>query len=507
VSAPIQAPPPPPVTERVPWPGSLSPGYRLALRWTFIIAFTLLAFHRSFWDLVVSTRAESLNGYVWMVALSALLAAVGVELRTKSELPIHDRQTDLIVAGMGLGLAMLVHGVLLARYQLYFQLLRLDMLAAWLFVFSACVALFGLRPASRFAWVWLVLLWVFALPYNALVFLLGGTNLAAGMGTLLIAASATAVAVGRQRGTAAFVAVVTWSVGLLVMAVMAVVFPHAALFAFQMIPALVAIGSAGVAMFFLARSRGDHLDVDRIIEALAAKQVWAAIPVVLAMAIVLSFVRLPDPKVVPTARIDNVRLDSAGMPVPPGWHLAGTQDYPWATRYFGEDARFVRQEVVADAGDPRFDKLLRPRQVVVDTTTSGRAYAFTLFPARLLYRVSGIRQSDPQRADLGFGVTGVLYNIVDDLLLVSWNALEWTWSNGSVDQRVMVISVDNHDDDAPFPEPTGGGWQTLNAMFNVLFRGNAVVEDQYAVIKDVDLLTEFGRAVVRAKLEPAGVKP
>jgi hypothetical protein len=508
VAAPSQAPPPPPpVKERTPWLSTWSPLQRMALRWTFIGAVTLFAFHRSFLDLVVSTRQESLNGYVWMVWLACLVAALGITYRRRNELPIHDRQTDIIVAVMGLVLAMLVHGVLLERYALYFQLLRLDLVAAWLFVLSASVAVFGLRPTTRFIPVWLILLAVFPMPYHLLVVILGGSNVAAGMGTLVISAAATTVAVGRGRVRSALAGVAAWSVGLLVLAIMRFAFPNASLFAYQMIPAAAALLSVALTMYVVVRRRPGRDLFERVIEPLGAAQVWSALPLVLVVGIVLSFVRLPDSAVTPVARVDGVHFERAGLPVPAGWHLAGIQSYPWISRFYGPDTQFVRQQIVANVGDARFDRQARPRTVMIDTTTTSRHYGFTIFPPRMLYRVASVRLSRPRTTDLGFGVTGALFSVVDDQLLVSWNALEWTWISGKVQQRVMVISVDNHDDDAPFPLPTGGIAPTLNALFTVLFRGNAVAEDVSARVKDAALLVEVGRAVVSTQLQPAGVRP
>ena len=140
---------PPPETKRTPWLSALHPVYRLILRWAFIAAVTVLAFHRSLLNLIDVTRSGGLNGYVWMVPVAGVLAAIGVARRKRTELPIHDRQTDVIVGVMGLVLALLLHGVLLGRYALYFQPLRLDLLAMWTFVISASIALFGLRPVTR----------------------------------------------------------------------------------------------------------------------------------------------------------------------------------------------------------------------------------------------------------------------------------------------------------------------------------------------------------------------
>jgi hypothetical protein len=507
VTAPVQAPPPP-VTKSEPWLSSLHPVYRLILRWAFIASVTVLAFHRSLLDLVETTRAGALNGYVWLVPVAAVLAAIGVAHRNRTELPIHDRQTDVIVGIMGLVLSLLLHAVLLQRYALYFHLLRLDLVALWTFVLSACIAVFGLRPVTRFAWVWVLLLAVFPLPYHIVVGLFGGNRVAAGVGTLVIGAVAGAIAIGRHRRRAIRGALGSWMAGLAILASMSIWFPHAPTIAFQAVPAGTAICLTGGTGFLISRRDEPKRLLDRKIEPLAAAAVWSAIPVVLVVAIALSLVRLPNPGTAPVAQIDRLRTDSnTSLAAPDGWHIIETQHFGWVQRIYGEDAELIRQQMVPDNGDLRLDKFGRPRELVVDAISTRRPTSLTTLPAQVLYRVTGIRRSSSRWVDLGYGVTADLFTAVDDQMLVTWDGLQWTWSNGVTAQRVVVISVDNHDDNAPFPPPTGGVLSTLNSLFTVLFRGNSATSDRDPTIKDGVLLTEFGRALVRAQLEPLGVEP
>ncbi|MGV0741196.1 hypothetical protein [Mycolicibacterium sp. XJ870] len=500
MSAPTQSPPPAAVKHRT-WSDSQKKIAKAAMRWAFIVAVGLIAFHRTLYSLIETTAHGGLNGYIWMVAAASVLAAAGVAIRNRTELPIHDRQTDIIVAIMGLVLALLLHAVLLQRYALYFDLLRLDLVAWWMFMLSASIALFGLRPVTRFAWPWLLLLAVFPLPYHVLVLALGGSHVAAGMGTLLVAAVGTAIAVGWNWGRGVIGALVSWAGGLAMLGFFAVFLTDAPLLAFQLIPAFTAITVAAGAMFFLSRWRRPFRVMDRDIQPLASRQVWSAVPLVLVVAVALSFVRLPASGLPPPVRIDSLQL-SPTLNTPAGWHIAETQTYPWVARIYGEGAQLVRQEMVSNEGDPRFDKFARPRAVVVDTITTTRVPSLSTFPARMVYRVHGVRISDPLQVDLGHDVTSTFITAVDDEILLTWDAMAWVWTNGSVEQRVTVLSVDNHDDDAPFPQPTGGIVRTLNSLFTILFRGNSATADVDPVIKDEVLLSEFGRALVSAQVEP-----
>lgn len=485
----------------------LHPVYRLTIRWAFIAVATLVAFHASLLSVVETTRAAGMLGYVWTVPVAGVLAAIGTARRNRTELPIHDRQTDIIVGGMGMGLALLLQGVLIGRYAQYFHLLRLDLVALWMFVCSSTVLMFGLRPVIRFAWVWVLLLAVFPLPYFITVIAFGGNRVAAGAGTVVIAGLAAAVATGRHVNRGLFGAAGAWLVGLGILVIITVLFRRAPLLVFQTVPALLSICIVGVGMFLHARRGGAPKRVlDRKVEPLAVKQVWLAVPVVVIVAVVLAQFRLPVVSYAPTVRVDGLSF-ARPLGAPPGWHVVETKHYPWISRLHGTRAQLVRQKMVADVGDARFDKFARPRTLVVDATVTGRPFSLEVFPARVLYRIDGIRVSDLRPVDLGYGVSGDIISVVDDTILVTWQALMWTWTNGEWAERVVVLSVDNHEDNAPFPTPTGGLLPSVNSMFTILFRGNAATTDLAPAVKDDVLLVEFGRAMVRMQLEPLGIKP
>jgi hypothetical protein len=489
------------------WFFALHPGYRLALRWILITAIATIAFRASIASLVQTTRAGGLGGFVWTVAVIGVLVAVGVARRHRTELPIHDRQTDIIVGTMGLVLALLLNGVLLQRYAFYFHLLRLDLVAMWLFVLSACIVLFGLRPAARFARVWvMVLLLVFPMPYYALVIILGGGKVAAGAGTLLISAVGIGIAVGRTSTRGLIGSIVAWAVGALVLIVMTHFFYDAPLLAFQLIPAVTTVCVVGCG-FFLHAGRGmPKRLLDRKVEPLAARQVWAGVPVVVVVGIALAFMHLPPIVGVTPITADARGVLRQGQPliVPPGWQVTSERQVGWVHQVHGTGADLIRQQFTADTGNPQWDKLGRRRTVMVDSITSRRPFSFNVFPARVLYDVAASRVSAPRFVDLGSGVKGQIVSVVDDELLVTWNALQFTWGNEQIAQRVIIFAVDNHDAGAPFPEPSGGALPTMVTLLTIMLRGNAADTDRAPTFKDAELLTQFGRALVVAQGNLAG---
>ncbi|MCW2516390.1 MAG: hypothetical protein JWR11_5432 [Mycobacterium sp.] len=486
--------------EAEPWLQTVHPTYRVVVRWAFIGLLTVAAFHKTLMSLIQVTLSGVIGGYVWTVVLAGILAAIGVARRERTELPIHDRQTDIIIGTMGLVFALLLQAVLLQRYAMYFFLLRLDVVAMWMFVVSTSVVLFGLRPVARFWRVWVLLLMVFPLPYYIVVAVLGGTKYAAAAATLLIAGSATGVAVGRTRRRGYVGAFAAWGVGLAALGLMAVLVPDSPVFAYMQIPALVAIVLVGMVMYAAARRGTPKRMLDRKVEPLAVKQVWLGMPLVAAVAIALAFVNLPIMRPPPPARFDAMPMGYA-LTAPAGWESTDLRDYSWVARLHGAGAHMIRQTMVADMGNPQWDKQSRPRTVIVDSLTTYRPFTLMVYPSKVLYNVRQSRLSTPHTVDLGYGVTAQMVSVVDDDLFVTWNMLQWTWRNGEATQRVLVFAVDNHDANAPFPPPNGAMWPTLSTLVTVLFRGNSAVTDRDPMFKDADLLTSFGRGLVRAQIE------
>jgi len=476
---------------------------RLTARFVLLAAVTLVAFHKTLISLVQSTLEGSLNGFVWLMPIAAVVAAVGVARHDRVELPIHDRQTDMIVGVVGLSFALMWQFVLLQRYSQYFHLLRIDLAALWLFVTASSTILFGLRPVVRFIWVWMLLLLTFPVGYHLAVIFLGGNRASAGLAALVPAAAATAVAVGRSRSRAVVGAMSALLLGLTVLAAMAVFTPRAPLLAFQLVPALLAMSAVGLSLFFYSRRGVPVRLLDRKIEPLAAKQIWAGIPLVVATGVALSLVDLPAPATRPVW----VQGMTFGRPLasPAGWHQVEQSDYRWVRRVYGSDAVLIRQRFVADVGNPEWDKFSRPRTVVVDSVNTSRPFSLQTYPQTLLYDESSSRISDPRFIDLGHGIIGSLVTVVDDRRLVTYNLLSWTWREADSAQRVTIAAVDNHEDDVVFPEPSGGFNASLRTMVSVFFRGNQATWDSDPTYKDAGLLTSFGRGLIDAQLRHAGL--
>ena len=497
MAAVIQAPPQQP--PRTVWMAG-HPRSGRVLRWLLIAAATVLAFHESLRVLIVNSLHAGVNGYTWVIPAAGLMAAYGLSGRAPGRPAIHDRQTDVIVGVMGLTLALMMQGVLVPRYDDFFALLRLDLQALLVFVASAGVLLFGLRAVTRYWSVWLLMALALPLPYHLTVILLGGGEVGAGVTTLLIAGVAAMIAFGHNRTGALVGAAAAWGIGLAYLVILSVFFPDAPLLVYQLNPSLTAIGLISLWLFLIRhRAPGDK---PVRVEVLSTRDVRWGTVAVLATSIALAVLPLPPNALPPRPpRFDGL-LFGTPLHAPAGWHVTGAVDYDFVKRLYGRDATLVRQTMVANMGNPAWDKFSRPRTVVVDTVTTSWPMSLEVFPPSVLYGVSE-RLSQRRTVDLGHGVTGQLVTAVDDGLLLTWNVLSFEWRNADGAQRVLVGSVDNHEPDAHFPPPTGAILKTLNTMLAVLLRGNAVAFDETATYADADLLTAFCRGLVDAQIRSA----
>ncbi|MGZ8801059.1 MAG: hypothetical protein ACXWZL_00165, partial [Mycobacterium sp.] len=327
---------------------------------------------------------------------------------------------------------------------------------------------------------------------------------AAGTAALLIAGLGAGIAGGPSYRRGVLGSLAAWIVGFAVLAVISVFFPDSPVLVYQEVPAITALCVVGIGMFYLSRRGKPKRLLERKVKPLAAKQVWSGVPLVVAAALALSLFPLPtSPNTVIFSRPSPYPL-VAGMPLvaPPGWLTVGAINRIPVNRLFGPDAVLVRQRVTAEVGNPRWDKMGRPRTVVVDSTVTERPFSLETYPSRVLYGLTSARMSEVRQVDLGNGVIGNLISVVDDQLLVTWNSMEFAWGDSDVAQRVTVFAVDNHEPDAPFPQPTQNLLPTLRTLITLLFRGNAVLHQRTPTFKDAELLSRFGRDLVAAQLGP-----
>ncbi|MGV9714183.1 hypothetical protein ACWDTI_26400 [Gordonia sp. NPDC003424] len=474
---------------------------RAALRWVFLAVITVFAYWHTLAALAIEFRVPTLVTYIPAAVVLSLMAAVGIGLRQGDELPIYDRQTDVIVGVIVLILAVCFQALLTPRYQSTYLLLHLDLLSLWLFLLGGAIMLFGLRPVARYRWMWFLLLSIFPAPYRLVVLSLGVSRLSVGVVTLLIAVVAAAIAVGRTPRRALAGAAIAAVVGIALLAGLTVFFPEASPIVYQWVPSIGCVFVTGVIMYVDYRRRWHSLrPLNRPVNPLTAPAVARAAIFVALVGLLVHFVPVPSVHPRPGPTVSGLNT-SPPLIVTDGWRQTSITPFDVVDVY-GPGSVAARQNLEQTEGDIRFDKDARPRKVVADVIATPRPMTLDVYGVILDYDVVGDRFSAPEPVALPHGVTGQLQTIVDDRRFLTYNRLLWRWNNGSSAQQVSLLSVDNHEPDAYFPAPELVLWRNLNSFVTVLLRGNSVTEDLTPVFKDRDLLVECATSLINAQVAP-----
>ncbi|QXW04672.1 hypothetical protein KYT97_11990 [Rhodococcus globerulus] len=472
---------------------------RLTVRWLMIAAATIFAFWPTWNNLWRSTVDGTAIGFVFVLPLLCVVAAVGTDLRRGPELPIHDRETDKIVGGIGLLVALGMQALLMPRFGDNYELMHIDALAAWVFVWGAAVLMFGLRPVNRYWLIWLTPMVLSPLFYRTLAIELGGTRFDYSVIMVVVASTATTIAVSRnwRRGLVAFL--ISIALGTALVYYLSNQFPTVPLFLVQLFPA---VGTALLvgAIFYLYQRRGKSLKpFDRPLRKPSTKTSDWTILFVFGVAILIALTPLPNADDIPISQGPPATADPR-LVVPAGWSQISTEEFDWPQRYFGSTSTLTRQTIRADTPNPAWDALMRQRTVQMDVLQVRRAATLSVYPSSATYELQNARVSPTVQVELTRGVVAEMYTIVDDALLLTWSNLNFIWTRGDgAAQRVSLITVDNHEPDAYFPEPSPSMASNGGNSLALLLRGKSSTEDNESQYKELGMLEALGRHIVEAQ--------
>ncbi|MCD2263607.1 exosortase/archaeosortase family protein [Dietzia aurantiaca] len=415
-------------------------------RGVLLLTLVVLAFWSTWGRVADETAVGAGSAVVLAPPLGGLLTVSALAWRRRPELPIHDRQSDAIVGTVVLLIALMSQWLLVPRYAGAYVLLHVDVMAAWAYLLGCCIFAFGLRRTGRFWATWLVLAVASPGAMRLVMYLLGGGPWAeaAVVATVVFAGPVVVIVRGVRRGRPS--ARVQW---------------------------------AGPAV--------------------TARQAWRSVPLLLVVGVALWLAPLPGGA---ETRLGHGPSGPAGpgQNVPAGWTERSVQDFQWAPRMFGPSATLYRQLLRADAPRADWDQLMRPRQAVVQTLTVSDPGQLDVYPLEMTYDLTNARVGDPEPVDLGHGITGRYRTVVDDDRLLTWSLLTFTWTRSSDHvQRVSVLTVDDHEYDAEFPETVHVAGSTFGRMLSLLLRGSASVTASGPQDKDLAMLTELGTNLVEAQ--------
>ena len=478
----------------------------IGARWLFIVVVTAVTFRGSLTSVVEDIAAGGAIVQVCCPVVTAVAAAFAVRRRGRRMLPIHDRETDIIVGVAALALAVSSASLLAPRLAAVYYLWRLDLLFVWLFVFGAAVLMFGLRPTThyRVAWLVLALIW----PFPVRVVTLSLTN-----DLRLVAAIELLVAVfvidygrrpdDRLRRLPTVVAAILGAGAVALV-------PAARPAALVVVPTVVAL-FAGLATRRVTAGRVTSPAATRALVVTRAPR--AALGLAVGGVVASFLIPGPPAQVAPSVPTVHRTAYAPGQFVPAtGWQVVSAEDIESTRKYFGVTSSWTRTQLVSTG--PRWvDPAGRQRHVVTDVLTVPRASTLITFPVTTTYPMGDLRLGPQLTVDLGDGVSAQTYGAVDESRQLTWTLLTFTWTlpaavarppqpgdsvgpDDTLTQRVTLMAVDDHRPGAPFPEPAAAVGNSVRAVLTRIVRGDQSQLAAAGSAKDTAMLVSVGRGIV-----------
>lgn len=467
-----------------------------ALRGLVLFVGLVVAFHDTF-ARIFEVGFIGFEHDILLVLLMAIVLFIGLDRKRARALNIHDREVDYIIGGIALIIAVTIKTLLLPRFVEWDALLRLDILAILVYIFGASGLLFGMRSTLHFAPGWAVL-FLYNPPVHLMVStVVGGGWLGMAVANVIGMSLAVTVALNRDLVQKIYFGLFTLVLGLIITVVMRlIVLPPTFLTHVPGIVATVVVvynTSRGVpGQWALFRRRNPTVKNARL----------ATILVVVA-AVILALNPVPrspwDPDLLPDG---PSRTPTPGISVPPDWEITGYQDYEWASRYFGPGSSLIRQQLTSREYNADWNRSGLVRTVMVDTLLATDYYQARAFGDETLYSTLTGRRSESLEVDLGYGIQGRVYTVLDESDFLTYTKLVFSWiKEDNVVENISIIAVDDHRPEARFPQLAPSLAMMLTQVITILLRGNAVTVDTETEYKDLDLVTEAARDIVSWQME------
>lgn len=467
----------------------------LMWRWLVIAVLVGAGFWRSIARILEEISAGTESTHVLLVPACALILAIGAARRRVPELPIFDRQTDVIVGVVLAVVAVMLRVLVVPRYSSFNTLVHPDVAAAYVFAMSASVFLFGLRRTAHYWQAWGIVLIASPAVVRLLSHLAGGGDLGFALVLVPLAALCVGIGTGTSRTKAAVLSLTSVVVGYLVLALLNVVLGLDAAPVVQILPVVAALAVAIPGLHRMPAEPG----WERPSQVVAPREGLKYILLLVIVAAAISLVPLP-PSTGDLVAEGPPGPSSAHLQVPPAWHEISQSPVEWAPSMFGPGA--TMNEQLLRSGEPRsdWDEKSRPRMVMAYTITANSRGIFGVFPVEMTFDTRRSRTSPAEFVELPHGIKARFRTVVDDSTYLTWSILSFLWcrTDGTT-QRIMLLSIDNHDYDASFPQPRPSTLSTAERLASILMRGNSAVTDEFSERKDLDMLSELGGDIVEAQ--------
>jgi exosortase/archaeosortase family protein len=486
--------------------------FRRWVRPLLLIALTVVAYHESLRTLLDWLRLDTPLAHLALVPGLALVVAA---FRGRASLvdEMHDRELDWIVGIALVGAAFAANRLLPARDSASYWEWRIDLLSLPVFVAGVVCLLFGVRAVwhHRASIGFLFLVWPW--PYYQLVdrtlnTFTRSTVRAVGLVTgHLPVAELLSVDAGRFRighGEGSFTVLVASSCS-----------GANGMIGYALVGTTLALISSGTRVRKSAWLVTGALfvwiaNVARIVVILAAANAWGEnvamdafhpylgiVVFVLAIAALLStagvfHIRLFDPRATPapsdvaaphrpqllaaltvlaivTAQIAGLNAAlrtsdlmsftlgperdapyASTLEAPDGWSLQPIRDIEWADQYFGSGATWERYAYQQSSADAPLDA--RGVLIYADVVSSSDRRAMSNYGIESCYQFHEYQVRGRHSADLGSGVTAVVFSWIESGSGTAWTSVYWHWpvhdADGTHYERISLIASDGGTVDA-----------------------------------------------------------
>ncbi|MFI5503434.1 hypothetical protein ACIA5E_30630 [Nocardia asteroides] len=464
------------------------------LGWGFVGLATSIAFGRTWCAL--GPPVDPVFGGALLV--SAGTVALGIAVRRAPVVP-RDRGLDLALGLTGLIVAVGLLWLLTVRLGEQYVPLRLDLAAAWVFVISSAVLVFGWRGTARYWPVWVLLLGLLPPVCEGGVALLGGGDMAAGGLLVVFAGFAVAVLVRRVAAVAATV--------LIGVVLLVAVEKWSPLFGCHVLPAVIA---TGIVLVVSGLPRGGGASAMAVSAPVAERSGvggdlstgravgggMVGVGVVVIVAVALAWIPRPAGDAAVPATIAGIVVgEEVGAPE---WNLVDGSEFRWTPGRFGPNSVGSRRILEAGEVDLDWDVAGRKRRVAVDVVRAASGAHIGGYPDFAQYRLAAPRLGPPSYFELGAGVVGRMRTVVEDGTPLRWTWLSWDWRGAGGVERVTLIAAVDHRPGAAFPEPGGSPTAVAGAILRQAVRGRPV-DGGPAVLADSDLLLTLAHLLVAVR--------
>jgi hypothetical protein len=463
--------------------------------WRFILIVTVTA-ALSYRPLSAAVEHPSTQ-HLWVIAAWAILIALGQHQRKANERPIHDRQTDGIIAAGLLGITGIIYWTVAPRLGIDAPQFWIEVPLLILFAMGWSVALFGTRPVFRHLRAWLFALFFgWPLAYRIIIDIAASFGASELFALIGIAAIASAATVGRPARHAFFAGVFTVILGIVGALTFMSPSPTRDLAFAAIAPALACLPWLAGSLREANRSRGTRSLVVR------RARLAEGLAITLAAVFLTGLGSMQDPTIF---RLGGPLLQTAIDPSPAGWELLARVDVANATTIFGSDAKWTRTYWRADETNREaHDRDGIPRRIVIDDARVSEADRLALLPFSAQYQLTAWTRSSVVALDTGVPfrvvlMAATLERETDVSLAAAFVSVDLPIADGS-GQRLNIVAVDDHRATAPFPGPGRGfrtdAWSTVQR----LLRGDEAMSLELERVKDAELL----ESVITGLLLPPG---